>query len=48
LVTIETKEDFQNNQRCLYFDRPAPNEEAQDGDDLPDLDILKQEIMKKE
>ena len=48
LVTIETKEDFLNNQRCLYFDKRAPKEVNEAGDDMPDLELLKQEIMKKE
>jgi hypothetical protein len=48
LVTIETKEDFLNNQRCLYFDKLAPQEAAQAAGEVPDLELLKQEIMKRE
>lgn len=47
LVTIETKEDFLNNQRCLYFDKLAP-QEAADVEEVPDLELLKQEIMQRE
>ena len=50
VVTIETREDFTNNQRCLYFDKvqPPQQEDSNDVEDEPDLEMLKQEIIKKE
>lgn len=46
VVTIETREDFTNNQRCLYFDKIKKPENEQDSkdseDEEPDLELLKQ------
>ena len=51
LVTVETKDDKQNNQRCLYFDRTFSEQEFKIIGDIErhqKIEELQKEIQHKE